>query len=49
MVKRKIVDVEKGEKFEVKSCPKCNDELVVIMKDNTEVFKCKNCKFVKKK
>jgi predicted RNA-binding Zn-ribbon protein involved in translation (DUF1610 family) len=37
---------KEGQKVTEKKCPKCNEELVVQMKDGTtEVFECENCKF----
>jgi hypothetical protein len=40
----------KGDKVKVEKCPHCNEELIVSLKDGTtEVFECKNCKFVVKK
>jgi DNA-directed RNA polymerase subunit M/transcription elongation factor TFIIS len=37
---------QEGEKIKIQRCPKCNDELIVQMKDGgTEVFECSNCKF----
>jgi len=45
--KTEKVFANEGEKIEVESCPKCNSELVIKMKEGTEVFECENCKFVK--
>lgn len=43
-MKEKIIN--QGEKFNGEFCPKCNDRLIVKMKDEgTQVFECENCKF----
>lgn len=43
--KEKVKTAKKGDKITAKKCPRCNDKIVVIMKDGAEVFECQNCKF----
>jgi len=49
VTEEEIVYSKQGENIEIESCPKCNEELVIQMKDGTEVLKCKGCKFIKHK
>ncbi len=50
MEKEKTKYADKGDKVKVEKCPRCKEQLVVSMKDGgTEVFECKNCRFIIKK
>lgn len=50
MKKEKISYAVKGDKVNVKKCPKCRSRLILMLdKDQTEVLRCDSCSFKVKK